>query len=111
MPAYFRLQDLNTITGTGAQRIEEAIDVGAYRTLVVQCRKPVGGTSVTLVLQHAAILEEDAFTDIASPTFDIGTVGNEVETFTDTLRYVRWNVSAYSSGSPQFMIDVVARET
>ena len=101
MPAYFRLQDLCSISAAGDQRIEEAIDVGAFKTLVVQCRKPVTGNA-TLSLQHAAVLEEDAFADIASPDFDLTQAGSEVETFEDCLRYVRWSISSYTSGTPQF---------
>lgn len=115
MAAYYRLQDLKSVNATGAQRIEEAIDISAFKTLTVQARKPVAATSGTLKLQHAAVLEEDAFTDVdsvdtGSPGFDLGTTGNEVLVYENLLRYVRWNVFAISSGPAQFQVDIIARE-
>jgi len=112
LSSYFRLQELTSVSSTGAQRIEEAIDIGAFKTLVVQCRKPVAASSGTLKLQHAAVRDEAAFVDVdltPAVEFDLGTTGNEVEVFTDLLRYVRWNVTAIS-GTAQFQLDVIARE-
>ena len=112
MGAYFRLQELKSVNAIGAQRLEEAIEIGAYRTLVCQVRIPVpAGTSGTLRLQHAAVLEEDAFVDVSSPTFDLAVAGSSVEVFSDLLRYVRWKVTAISTTNPaQFLIDIIARE-
>jgi len=111
VPTYFRLQELTSVaTGSTIQRVEEAVDIGRYATLVVQARKPVAGTGTcTLKLQHAAVLEEAAFIDVTSPTFNLATPGNEVQTFQNLLRYVRWT-STVGTGPAQFLVDVVARE-
>ena len=109
MPAYYRLQDLTTVSANGAQRLEEAIDVGGYRTLIAQCRKPVAASAGTLKLQHAAVPEEAAFVDVSSPTFNLASAGNDVQVFNDLLRYVRWSVSGLT-GTSQFLVDIVARE-
>jgi len=111
------LQDLKTLTAGGAttvfeQRIEEAIDIGAYKTLVVQVRKPVlsGGGADVLCLQHAAVLEEAAFTDIASPVFDLHETENDVQVFQDLLRFVRWKATLSETQSAKLMVLVTARE-
>jgi len=110
--AYFRLQDLTSQSATGSQRIEEAIDVSAYRTLVVQTRIPVqAGTSGTLVLEHAAVLDEDAFTTLGSFSINLASDSNDVEAINDPLRFVRWKITAFSGSAASFMIDIVARET
>ncbi len=120
MSSYFRLQDLTTVDDTGGnivdQRIEEAIDISGYKTLTVQVRKPVAstaGTTAKLYLEHAAVLDEDAFEQASTTiTFDLKTAGNETKVFSDLLRYVRW--SAVFVGSvgvdPQFLVDIIARE-
>lgn len=106
--AYFRLTDLTTITAAGTQNLLFAIDVLPYKTLVAEVRKPVYGSG-TGRFQHAATLEETAFVDITSPTFDLASNTTQVLVFTNTLRYVRWKAESVS-GSPQFMIDIVANE-
>ena len=125
MPLSFRLQDLRTLDPDATwmnenQKKEDAVDIGAYRTLTVQVRKPVAGTgplTQTLYLQHAATLDEDAFVNVTSTSFSLTTTGTEVAVFESLLRYVRWNVDVGSTATawtvplPQFMIDVVARES
>jgi len=110
MPAYFRLQDLTSVASDTTQRIEEAIDIGPFKTLVVEVRKPVAASGGVLKLQHASVLEEDAFVDVSSLTFDLTATGNEVQTFADLLRYLRWTTASVSSGPAQFMVDIIARE-
>lgn len=111
MPSYFRLQDLTEQTATGSQRIEEAIDVSAFKTLTVQTRVPGNSSgTTTLILEHAAVLDEDAFADVATFSVDLTNDSNDVEVVSDTLRYVRWKISAFGTGTAKFMIDIIARE-
>lgn len=109
MPVVYRLQELISVDGVETQDKADAVDNLQYSTLVVQVRKPVAATSGTLKLQHAATLDDDAFVDITTDDFDLGTSGSEVHEFTGLLRYVRWSVTSIS-GTAQFMIDIVARE-
>jgi len=110
MPAYFRLQDLTSIDSSGPQRIEEAIDLGAYGTLAMQCRvAQAAGASSVLKLEHAATREEAAFTEVTSDNFVLDSTGNQYKSFTNLLRYVRWTATI-TSGTAQFLLDVVARE-
>ena len=106
--AHFQLTDLTTITASAVQDRTYAIDVLAYKTLVAEVRKHVasGGTGY---FQHSATLEEAAFVDIASPTFDLASTATQVIVFTNTLRYVRWKASGVAA-SCTFMIDIIANE-
>jgi len=114
MSAYFRLQELTQLhTDTGdtfTQRIEEAVDISSFKSLVVQVRKPiVGKAGCTLSLQHASELVESAFVDVPT-TFSLDTDPNEVITFQDLLRYVRWKAVLSATSTTAFLIDVVCRE-
>ncbi len=110
MPTVIELTDV-TAQGTNAtQRIEESIDILRYPHITVIVRKAVaGGSGLVLKLQHAAVLDEDAFMDVSSPSFDLATTTDEVQQFADLLRYLRWTTSG-GSGTATFSVDIVARE-
>lgn len=108
---YFRLQDITSVNIASNQPLEAAVDIGEYRTLVVQCRKPSVAMSGTLVLQHSMTLEEGGFVDVSGgSSFNLGSTTTEVNTYTDLLRFVRWRCSAMMMGPAQFVLDVVARK-
>ena len=109
MGMYIRLQDLTEQSATGSQRIEEAIDVGNYRNLVIQTRIPSNSTTGTLVLEHAAVLEESAFAEISGFSVSLSADTNDVATVQDPLRYLRWKITTIT-GTAKFNIDIIARE-
>lgn len=103
----YRLQDLTTIA-TGSQRVDQAVDIGAYRRVVVSVRKPAVGSVGTLYLQHSAVLEDNAFLDTGN-TFDLTSATQETQAYTGLLRYVRWRAVSVT-GNPQVVIDVLGRQ-
>ena len=109
MPAYFRLEELKTVSSNVAQDYHDAIDVLPYKTLTVYCRKPVASASGSLQLQHAATQQEDAFVDIGIGIFGLSSTTTAVLTVQNTLRYLRWRTTGIT-GTAQFMVDVVANE-
>ena len=112
MAAHITLQELTTQTAASAtQPIQDAVDVGSYGLLMVQLRLPKTASAGTLKLQHAAILEESAFTDITSPTFDLTGAANQVNKFAEVLRFVRWTCSGLTGGPASFAIHIIARES
>lgn len=109
MAGYIRLQELRELTASKAQRLEEAIDVGDFNRLVVRVQTSVvADKGSRLYIQHAAVLDEDAFEDLC-PGFWLSETGSHCRTFHDPLRYVRWRV-VVAGGAPQFVIDVVGRQ-
>ncbi len=110
MPVAYRLQELVSVSAVETQDVQNAVDNLQYSQIVVQVRVPVAASTGTLKLQHSATLDEDAFIDVDTVSFDIGTAGSDYATATGLLRYLRWSVSSIT-GTAQFMIDVVARET
>ncbi len=116
MPASFRLQDLTTSTASESQRLEEAIDIGSYRTVVAHIRRPVAADAspASLYLQHSAVLDVAGFVDVTTTAIPLGYSGSAstVVVYHDLLRYLRWRTAfGYApTVPPQFLIDVVARE-
>ncbi len=105
-----RLQDLTSQGTDATQKIDYAADVLAFQSVVAQVRVPVAGASgLTLKLQHAAILDDDAFVTISSPTFDLNGAPNQSGTFNNLLRYVRWTTTG-GSGTATFQVDLVCKE-
>ena len=116
MSAYTRMQDLTSQNATVRQPVEEAIDVGAYKTVVVQVRLPKLATSGTLQFITSATKEETSYAvpgHWTAKTVNLtNAAGNENQTIVldDPLRYLRWEISAISGGPVEFLIDTVARE-
>ena len=103
----YRLQDLTTIA-TGSQRVDQAVDIGAFRRVVVSVRKPAVGSVGTMYLQHSAVLEDNAFLDTGS-TFSLTSATQETQAYTGLLRYVRWRAVTVT-GNPQVVIDILGRQ-
>ncbi len=107
----YRLQDAKSVAATEVQIIEEAVDLGeANGSVVVALRLLSEATTGTLILEHAAVLEEDAFMD-SGVSFDIGAgeAGFTTTQTDDLLRFVRWSVTALS-GTAEFQLDLLARQ-
>ena len=105
--ATFRLQPLASISGNKTQDKADAVDVEPFKSLVIQVIKPVFGIG-TLYIQHSATLDDFAFANTGT-SFDLNTAENEVKVLSDPLKYLRWN-ALWTSGTPKFQIDVVARK-
>lgn len=105
-----RLQELTSVTAPKSQDIDQAADIGDSKTLTAQLRVAAIGAGATFKLQHSPALEEDAFEDVASPSWTAVAVGNATQTFSNLHRYVRWTVSG-NSGTYRFLIDLTCRST
>ncbi len=67
----FRLQDLIAPASDDVQDKQDAKDIQAYKTIVVQVRKPVAAAAGTLSLEHSATLDDDAFQAISGATYEL----------------------------------------
>lgn len=67
MASTFRLQPLTEVNTNTTQSMEMVADVTAFRTLVIQVRKPALATGGSLVLETSATLEETAFIPLPAP--------------------------------------------
>lgn len=106
-----RLLDAQTLSASKASPTEQIVDLGAYTQLNVQCRILKAGSAGTLVLQHAAVNEDEAFVDIPDMTWTLSSTSNSsVEVATAFLRYVRWKTDGSVASSPVALIDIVAKE-
>jgi len=111
MAGYFRLQDLFKASGSEVQDKRDAIDIGAYRHVVVQVRVPVNAsTAGTLYLQHAAVREDEAFLDYDpnNVSVDLAVDTNVTLLVTDGLRFLRWRTASVSTEA-KFLIDSIGR--
>jgi hypothetical protein len=104
---YLRLLDPRTITANDVQPRDQVADLGAYRQLMIHLRLLKVGTAGNLLIQDAAVNEEDAFRTIA--TISLSAASNPVE-ITAFLRYVRWKADTGVTGSPVVVVDLVAKE-
>lgn len=106
---YRRLLDVRKLTANLTQPREQVWDAGAYAHLELHCRVLVAGSAGTVVVQHAAVNEEDAFRDLASFALSGGTPGGYTST-DHFLRYLRWRTDGAVAGDPSALIDVMAKE-
>ncbi len=115
MAAVIRLQDLTTNTVTSAatvvQRLAESADVGNYSRVAMQVRVAVAASSdLDLYLEHAAVLDEDAFIRVDASLIDLTTSGNQYVALGDLLRFCRWRLESAATDDATFTIDLVCRE-
>ncbi len=111
----FRLQDLYTVSVAVSehQDKQDAVDVVQYASLVFQARRPVqSAMNGSVIVQHASVLDDSAFVD-TSVSFETNSSLTPVQTLEGPLRYIRWRYDGTSATGqdPQFLIDVVARES
>lgn len=111
MAASFRMQGLINVSSNQAQDHRDAIDVGSYRHVVIQCRVATKDTQTggTLVIQEANILDDGAFVDVPNVGVNLFTDTNKMLRVSDTARYLRWRVVGLTT-SAQFMLDALGRE-
>ena len=122
---YRRLLDTQSVSGAKSQEREQIFDAGAYTELnVVFYVLKLGTDSTTALdikLQHAAINEEEAFTDLKDDAgnavaLDIeatgGSLGNKFFYIRRYLRYVRWVVTAGGTVTDAAVVgcDIMAKE-
>lgn len=97
-------------TNNPKQDKRDAVDVGAYTTVVVQVNVLVAAASGTphLVIEHAAVLEEGQF-EPHTTVFDLTVAGPKTIVLTGHSRYLRWNTTTIA-GNPMFTISLVLRD-
>lgn len=89
----------------------EVYDLGDFARFFVHLYVKVPANSgQTLQIQHAGSNEDGAFVDIGS-TLDLATAGNDVQEFTNFLRYVRYVTSSGITTQPTLSIYLVAKES
>ena len=106
---YFRLMDPTSLVASTDQDLRNAIDVGAFNKLEIDCRILKSGSAGNLILEHAAVLEENAFRALATATWAVNASGGFVS-ISDFLRYVRWSADGSVAGACVAMIDIIAKE-
>lgn len=79
-------------------------------TLAIQFRVLVAGGAGNLKLQHAAVNEPDAFTDVSGASWSLAATGNTYTSVSHFLRYLRWITDGSVSGSPAAILDLIAKE-
>jgi hypothetical protein len=100
--------DARVVSANERQPREQVIDLGGYRQVVIQARIMKPGSAGNLLIEDAAVNEEDAF-GRAVATFSVvnGAPPAEVTAF---LRFLRWRGDANVAGSPVMIVDIVAKE-
>jgi len=89
----------------------EIADLLEYKTICAQIRVPTAGvTTGTIELQHAAVCAPSAFVTLGSAVTLLTAGTNNVQYHTSFLRYLRWRVSDTIGGSPEVIVDIIAKE-
>lgn len=110
MPEEFVLTELITVSANGSQPVDQAIDIGRHKTLVVQVRRPAHATAGNLYLQHSLKRQDEFFVDVsASADFSLASGDAEIKSFSDLGRFLRWRVDELN-GTATFAIWVLGRE-
>lgn len=106
-----RILDAQTLSASKSSPREQVLDLGAYKQLNVHGRILKAGSAGTLVLQHAAVNEDDAFVDLPDMSWDVSSTSNSsFEEASSFLRFVRWKTDGSVASSPVALIDIVAKE-
>lgn len=111
--AYVRSQQPITVAANIKQDRRDAIDVGAYGTVVVKVnrlRAAAVGSGAVLVVEHAAVLEENQFEPLLSQSVSLEAVGPISIVITTHTRHLRWSTSSMSGQTCTFTVDNVLRE-
>lgn len=113
MPNAQMLSPTITVSTNQTQAAELAIDVGPYKSIVIQVKKSALATAGTLYIQHGLRKLDEYFVDISSNSnFDLSTSGidGEIIAYENPGRYLRWRLGGLSGGPVTFSIEVLARE-
>ncbi len=99
------------MNGSESQPVDQAIDIGRFKTLVVQVRLPaLASSSGALYLQHSLKPQEEFFVDVsAAADFSLTTGDSEIKSFSNLGRYLRWRAADVNI-SATFAIWVLGRE-
>lgn len=107
---FARLTESMLLTASTSQDPQEAVDAGAYNTVVVQANVHVVGTGgASIQMQHAAVLKENQFENIGTAIPLTTPGGAHSVTITGHSRFIRWSTTA-GTGTPVASIDLVMRE-
>lgn len=109
MAGYLRLQDALNVIGDATQEREYAADVGNYSSVAVQVQVLKADANGAVQLQHAAVNEESAYTNVGNAVSMASTGSDNYFVLSSPLRYLRWTVTGNPTDG-SFLIDLVARE-
>lgn len=107
---YTRLLDLQGLGPNFKQQKVDVVDVGPYNKVVLQPRVVKAGTGGNLIIQEAAVNEDDAFVNVAGGTIALNATSNAKIVISDPLRFIRAITDANVAGGPQALVDLIARE-
>jgi hypothetical protein len=111
MPAiYTRILDLQKVQANFRQTKTDVVDVGACSTLVFQVRVAKAGTAGALLLQEAAVNEDDAFINITGASLALNATSNSKVVVSNPLRYIRVATDSNVASDPQVLVDLIGRE-
>jgi hypothetical protein len=107
---YTRLLDLQGLGPNFKQVKLDVVDVGPYNRVVLQVRVVKAGGAGNLIIQEAAVNEDDAFVNVAGGTVALSATSNTKVVIADPQRFLRATTDANVAGGPQALIDLIARE-
>jgi hypothetical protein len=105
-----RLLDLQKLLASFKQLKQDVVDVGPYNKLVLQVRIVKAGTGGNLLIQEAAVNEDDAFVNVSGGSVALNATSNTKIVVSDPFRFIRVITDVNVAGDPQGLVDLIARE-
>lgn len=106
---YHRLLDARELQANLIQDRETVLDAGGHRVLEFQIRVLAAGTAGKIKIQHAAVNEAEAFTDLDTIELNLSSLANSHQSANNFLRYIRWITDSGVGGNPVALIDMVCK--
>ena len=110
---HVRAQRAITVTTNIKQARGESIDAGAHGIVVVQVNRLAAatiGSGAAIVMEHAAVLEENQFEPLLSHSISLEAEGPISIVVTGHTRHLRWTTVSMSGQTSTFTIDQVLRD-
>lgn len=107
MSGFYRMQELTDQSTNTVQDKEDAIDVGSYRTLVIQIRVVGAATAGSIQFEEAMVNENSAYQSVGS-TVPLTALNNLKLVIQDPMRMLRWR-TINMNGTARFTIEVIGR--
>ena len=102
----FRLMDARTLGPNESSDSSTILYLGAYSVLVLDPRVLKTGSAGSVIIETSATKEPGTWRDVHTFPVNNAAAMTTVATF---LRYVRWRTSSDVAGSPNVVIDGVAK--
>ena len=103
-----RLLDPRVLGADDTQDVKDAYDAGAFDKLEIQARFLKSGSAGNLILQHAAVNEEDSYISLGTASWATTGSGGHIS-ISNFLRFIRWKADGSVAGTPVAMIDIIAK--